>query len=85
MSKKFNEPILAYCTQDKLHAFIWRCRLYKVQQVISTWTINGGWWERKPVHRTHTRVSAQGRFSSGVFELYCEGSARKWFLLKVVD
>ncbi len=86
MSKKYNEPVLAYCAQDKLHAFIWRGRLYKVRQIIGIWTINNGWRQKQPARRKHSVVSAQSNFGgSGVFELYCEGQKDNWFLLKVLD
>jgi hypothetical protein len=86
MSKKYNEPVVAYCAEDKLYAFIWRGRLYKVQKVIGTWTVNGGWWQKQLAQRRHNVVAAQSSSGGGgVFELYCQGQTKKRFLFKVLD
>lgn len=86
VSKKYNEPVVAYCAEEKLYAFIWRGRLYKVQKVIGTWTVNSGWWQKQPAQRRHNVVAAQSNSGgSGVFELYCQGQKNKWFLFKVLD
>lgn len=85
MSKRYNEPIRVWSAQDKLQAFVWRGKLYRVQQVLESWTVNSGWWQKAPENRRHTRVAASGNFGSGVFELYFERMKKQWFLFKVVD
>ena len=86
MSKRYNEPIRVWGdTGEKPQAFVWRGRLYRVQQVIQFWTVNNDWWQKKPEHRQYSLVEASGNFGAGVFELYFEAIKKQWFLSKVMD
>ena len=86
MSKRYNEPIRVWGdSREKPQAFVWRGRLYRVQQVMQLWTVNNGWWQKKPAHRQHALVEASGIYGGGVYELYFEAVKGQWFLAKVMD
>jgi len=82
MSKLINEPIVTHESgPDIVSAFIWRKRVYRVQEILSRWHEPGKWWDNEPV-RHYYRVSAENT-SSGVYEL-CNIDG-KWFLHRVID
>jgi hypothetical protein len=82
MSKLIGEPIKVHRKRDStIAAFIWRKRLYRVNEVISWWREPSEWWNGKAM-RLFVRVSAMNS-SSGIYELYKLGE--EWFLHKVLD
>jgi len=85
MSKRYNEPIRVFGKEARLEAFVWRQKLYRVEQVIQTWTMSSGMWQKNAKHRQFSLVAASHNHGRGVFELYLECLQKQWFLFKVVD
>ncbi len=82
MSKLIGEPIKVHQGRDAMvTAFIWRKRLYRVQEIIDWWREPPDWWSGKAM-RLFFRVNAQNA-SIGTYELYSLGES--WFLSKVLD
>ena len=82
MTKNINEPISVYLNKDSiLSAFIWRKRLYKVLDIISSWWEVADWWEGQP-ECLMLRVFARQNVL-GTYELCNNGS--QWFLFRVID
>ena len=82
MSKLIGEPVKAHQDKDSmLSAFIWRKRLYRVNEVIGWWREPAEWWNSKAM-RLFVRVNATNS-STGTYELYKLGES--WFLHKVLD
>jgi len=82
MVKLINEPIKAHLDKDSnITAFIWRRRLYRVQEVIDWWREPSEWWDEKAVG-VFFRVNARGS-STGTYELCKLGG--EWFLSRVLD
>ena len=82
MSKLIGEPIKVH-TKEGSHitAFIWRKRLYRVNEIISWWREPDEWWNGKAM-RFFIRVNATNS-STGTYELYKLGES--WFLSRVLD
>jgi hypothetical protein len=82
MSRLIGEPVKVHGDKNALpDAFIWRKRLYKVNEVISWWREPSDWWDGKET-RFFIRVNATNS-SSGTYELYRLGES--WFLSRVLD
>ena len=82
MSKLIGEPVKVHGKEDSaIDAFIWRKRLYRVNEVISWWWEPDEWWNGK-VERFFIRITATNS-STGTYELYRLG--REWFLHRVLD
>jgi hypothetical protein len=82
MSKLIGEPVKVHMKEDfKITAFIWRKRLYRVNQVLSWWREPDEWWNGRAV-RFFIRVNATNS-STGIYELYRLGET--WFLSRVLD
>lgn len=82
MSKLIGEPIRVHRKNDSsITAFIWRKRLYRVNEIISWWREPAEWWNGKAM-RLFVRVTATNS-STGNYELYKLGEA--WFLSRVLD
>ena len=82
MSKLIGEPVKVYGKEDSMiAAFIWRKRLYRVNEVIGWWRQPDEWWNGKAV-RLFVRVTATNS-STGTYELYKLG--KEWFLHRVLD
>jgi len=82
MSKLIGEPVKVRGNKDSsLTAFIWRKRLYRVNEVIGWWREPAEWWHGKAV-RFFVRVMATNS-SPGAYELYKLGE--EWFLHRVLD
>jgi len=82
MSKLIGEPVKVHRSTDStITAFIWRKRLYKVDQVIGWWRESSDWWSGKAM-RLFVRVNAINS-STGTYELYKLGE--EWFLHRVLD
>jgi hypothetical protein len=82
MAKLVNESVVLHRNGGfKITAFIWRKRLYKVEDVIGWWREAPMWWLGEPV-RCFLRVTARSS-SIGVFEL-CKVNG-EWFLYRVLD
>ena len=82
MSKLIGEPIKVHQNQTStLNAFIWRKRLYKIDEVLSWWREPSEWWNGKAT-RFFVRVNARNS-STGTYELYRLGD--EWFLHRVLD
>ena len=82
MSKLIGEPVKVHQNKDSMiTAFIWRKRLYKVEEVIGWWRESSEWWNGRAV-RLFVRVNARNS-SVGTYELYRLGEG--WFLFRVLD
>ena len=82
MSKLIGEPVKVHGKEDSMiTAFIWRKRLYRVNEVIGWWREPDDWWNGKAV-RLFVRVNAANS-STGTYELYRLG--KEWFLHRVLD
>lgn len=82
MSKLIGEPITVHQNKSStITAFIWRKRLYRVEEVINWWREPSEWWNGK-VMRLFIRVNARNT-SIGTYELYKCGE--EWFLSRVLD
>lgn len=82
MSKLIGEPVKVHEDKDALpDAFVWRKRLYRVNEVISWWHEPTEWWDGQEV-RFFIRVNAKN-LSNGTYELYRLG--KSWFLYRVLD
>ncbi len=82
MSKLIGEPVKVHLTKDSMvGAFIWRKRLYRVDEVIDWWREPSNWWHGKAM-RLFVRVNARNS-SMGTYELYRMG--KEWFLSRVLD
>lgn len=82
MSKLIGEPVKAHEDKDSLPAaFIWRKRLYRVEEVVGWWREPAEWWRDKAM-RLFIRVIAKNK-SAGTYEL-CRLN-EQWFLHKVLD
>jgi len=82
MSKLIGEPIKVHQNKDSMiTAFIWRKRLYRVEEVLSWWREPSEWWSGKAM-RFFMRLDAKNS-STGTYELYRLGE--QWFLLRVLD
>ena len=82
MSKLIVEPIRFHINsgQTKI-SFIWRKRLYKVENILSWWREPAEWWNGEPV-RCFLRVNARNS-SVGTYELFKDDN--NWFLYRVLD
>jgi len=82
MSKLIGEPVKVDINEDShITAFIWRRRLYRVDEVISWWREPSDWWNGKAI-RLFVRINATNS-STGTYELYKLGE--EWFLHRVLD
>ncbi len=82
MSKLIGEPVKVYGKDDStITVFIWRKRLYRVNEVINWWREPDEWWNGKAT-RFFVRVNATNS-STGTYELYRLG--KEWFLQRVLD
>ena len=83
MSKLIGEPVKVHMKEKEavMTAFIWRKRLYRVNQVLSWWREPDEWWHGKAV-RFFIRVEATNT-GTGAYELYRLGE--QWFLSRVLD
>jgi hypothetical protein len=82
MSKLIGEPVKVHEDKNALpDAFIWRRRLYRVNEVISWWREPSEWWNGQEM-RFFIRVDATNS-SSGTYELYRLGES--WFLSRMLD
>ncbi|MEI2787125.1 MAG: DUF6504 family protein [Candidatus Nanopelagicales bacterium] len=80
------------CASGRPAQFIWRDRLYRVDEVLQQWDKSALWW--KDVRATPTgcdvqtwRVAASaGRFDGhGVYELSFDPAADQWYLVRTFD
>ena len=81
MAKLIGEPVKVNRKDSMITAFIWRKRLYRVDEVVNWWREPPEWWSGKAV-RFFIRVNATNS-STGTFELYELGE--EWFLHRVLD
>jgi hypothetical protein len=82
VSKLIDEPVKAHRGKDSLvTAFIWRKRLYRVEEILNWWYEPSEWWIGKEA-RLHLRVNARNS-NIGTYELYRLGE--NWFLHRVLD
>ena len=83
MSKLIGEPVKVHVKEKDsvMTAFIWRKRLYRVNQVLGWWREPDEWWHGKAV-RFFIRVEATNT-GTGAYELYRLGE--QWFLSRVLD
>jgi len=85
VSKRYNEPIRVFGKEARLEAFVWRQKLYRVEQVLQSWNMSSGLWHKNAKDRQFSLVAASHNHARGVFELYFERLEKQWFLFKVVD
>ncbi len=82
MSRLIGELVKVYRKKDSsITAFIWRKRLYRVEEVIGWWREPSEWWNGQPM-RLFVRVNAKNS-STGSYELY--KLEEEWFLYRVLD
>ena len=82
MSRLIGEPVKVHIQEDStVAAFIWRKRLYRVNEVIGWWREPDEWWNGKAM-RLFVRLNATNS-STGTYELYRLGD--EWFLHRVLD
>jgi hypothetical protein len=82
MPRLIGEPIKVHLNKDDLvGAFIWRKRLYRVEDILDWWREPGEWWHGREV-RFFQRVNARNS-STGTYELCRLGE--QWFLHRVLD
>jgi hypothetical protein len=85
MTRLIGEPVKVYQKQEKeassIAAFIWRKRLYRVDEILNWWREPADWWSGNAL-RFFVRVNATSS-STGTYELYKMGNS--WFLSKVLD
>ena len=82
MSKLIGEKVKVHRKEDSsITAFIWRKRLYRVNEVIGWWREPSEWWHGKAI-RLFVRVNATNS-STGTYELCQLGES--WFLSRVLD
>ncbi len=82
MAKLIDEPVSVHINKDSvITAFIWRKRLYRVNEVLSWWREPSEWWSGKAV-RLFVRVDAVNS-SAGAYELCKRGNT--WSLYRVLD
>jgi hypothetical protein len=82
MSKLFNEPITVHCKeQNPPDAFIWRRRLYRVENVIRWWRQPAKWWDGES-EKLFLMVNARNG-TVGTYELYLTDG--NWFLCRLLD
>jgi hypothetical protein len=80
--KLIGEPIKVHPREGSLvTAFIWRKRLYRVDEIVSWWREPSDWWNGNTM-RFFIRVVATNT-STGAYELYRMGDS--WFLSRVLD
>lgn len=81
MTRLINEPVKVHM-KSALSAFIWRKRIYRVDEILSQWREPSQWWNYENL-RTFVRVSANHGSVKGIYELYNLGP--DWFVHKVID
>jgi hypothetical protein len=82
MSRLIGEPVKVHGKEESaIDVFIWRKRLYRVEEVIGWWWEPGEWWDGKAA-RFFVRAIATNS-STGTYELYRLG--KEWFLHRVLD
>ncbi len=82
MSRIVGEPVRAHVKESSvITAFIWRKRLYRVEEVLDWWREPSEWWNGKAM-RLFVRVNARNS-SAGTYELCKLGG--EWFLHSVLD
>jgi hypothetical protein len=84
MTKIVGEPIRVHEKQNEnspVAAFIWRKRLYRVDEVLNWWREPADWWTGNPM-RFFVMVNATCS-STCTFELYKFGDS--WFLSRILD
>ncbi len=83
MSKRIGEPVKVHIKEKDsvITAFIWRKRLYRVNEVIDWWREPAEWWNGSRI-RLCVRLNATNS-STGTYELH--RLSEQWFLSKVLD
>ena len=82
MSKLIGEPIKVHPSKrSMLTAFIWKKRVYRVNEILNWWREPSDWWNGKAT-RLFIRVNATNS-STGTYELCRMG--KEWFLSRVLD
>ena len=80
MSRIIKEPIIVH-VDTVVRAFIWHRRLYRVQEILSSWSESSRWWEGEPINHFF-RVIAVNKYE-GIYELCHTG--KKWFVHSILD
>jgi hypothetical protein len=85
MAKLIGEPVKVHQKQadedTSITAFIWRKKLYRVNEVINWWREPADWWAGNTL-RFFVQVDATGS-ATCTYELYKMGES--WFLSRVLD
>jgi hypothetical protein len=82
MSKLFNEQITVHCKeQSPPDAFIWRKKLYRVEEILKWWRQPAAWWNGES-EKLFLVVNAKN-CSSGTYELYLTDG--NWFISRLMD
>ena len=81
MAMLIDEPVKVHRRDSVITSFIWRKRLYRVEEVINWWREPSEWWNKKAM-RFFVRVNATNS-STGTFDLYKLNE--EWFLHRALD
>jgi hypothetical protein len=90
--RRADAAIHVRCSTSGPEQFLWRNRLYRVNQVLQQWERSAVWWKdvrTTPTGRDHQtwRVEASaGRCDAeGVYELSLDPASGQWYLLRTFD
>lgn len=64
MTRLHTDPVEVRKRDDEPEQFLWRGRLYVVQEVLARWTEAGRWWQGAAVHALHTGETAASASSA---------------------
>lgn len=84
LGKRYDEPAAVRWDDDARTpaAFIWRRRNWVIDEILATWVIEKYWWDDvRRASRSYWRVIAGG----GVFDLYFDRIAGRWFMGAALD
>lgn len=80
------------CTSGQPEQFIWRDRLYRVNEVLQQWDHSAVWWKDvrvtpsgQDVQTWRVEASAGRCGGPGVYELSFDPAAGQWFLVRTFD
>lgn len=77
MSRLHTDSVEVQRQDDMPAQFLWRGRLYLVQEVLSRWTQSGGWWRSATVQALSTGERAAADLSAGSGSL--DDGEQDWF------
>lgn len=78
------------CTQGDPAQFLWRNRLYRVDQVLQQWDRTPVWWQEvradsRDVRTWRVEASAGRLDAQGVYDLSFDPTRDQWYLIRTFD